>query len=127
MKYSKIVKTAAACILLIAGSACASGKKESDPLTVRAGEYQMTGMSVLGSESGDAELLNESGLKCMLVLKEDGSGVLNLFTEESELTWNAETISYEDRQFPYEYKEDTITVFRDDSSLVFTRSEPEKK
>ena len=67
----------------------------------------------------DLSLLKSKGLNCTIVLRADGTGVLDLFGEETNLTWDEKNISTGTKTMPYTRKDDQLTVTDGNSSLTF--------
>ena len=89
------------------------------------GQYEITAMITEGEEtpSEDLELLKSRGLNCTIPLKSDGTGVLNLFGEETEMTWNEKTITAAGKERPYTWKNRQLILTDGNSSLTFRRKE----
>lgn len=90
-----------------------------------AGEYEITAMVSDGKEtsSEDLELLKSKGLTCTITLESDGTGVLNLFGEESDMTWDEESISTDEKTMTYTFGDQQLTLIDGTSSLTFSRTE----
>ena len=98
---------------------------EEDNTAEIAGQYEITAMITDGKETPaeDLELMKGKGLTCTLTLDPDGTGVLDLFGEESDLTWDGETISTDETEMSYTWENGRLTVVDGDSSLTFLRAE----
>ena len=72
--------------------------------------YEIIAMVSDGVETSaeDLALLKSKGLSCTIVLKADGTGVLDLFGEETKLTWDEKNISTDKKTMPYTRKDDQI-------------------
>lgn len=95
-----------------------------------AGQYEITEMITDGKATPpeDMALLKGKGLTCTIALYSDGTGVLDLFGEESDMTWNEETISTKEKTMPYTISDEQLILTDGDSSLTFSRTElPEDK
>jgi len=99
-----------------------AGKQENE-ITRISGQYEITEMVTGGktTEADDLALMKEKGLTCMITLEADGSGVLNLFGEERELTWDEHSISASGKKMPFTCSGDQLVLTNGDSSLTFTR------
>ena len=87
--------------------------------------YEITAMISEGKETPaeDLALLKSKGLTCTIVLYPDGTGVLNLFGEETDLTWDEKTISTDKKTMPYSRKDDRLTLTDGNSSLTFLKTD----
>ncbi len=90
-----------------------------------AGHYEIVAMISDGKESSaeDLALMKSRGLSCTIVLNADGTGVLDLFGEESVLTWDAEAITAAGKTMPYMCRYGLLTLINGNSSLTFSRTE----
>ncbi len=74
------------------------------------------------------DMLKEWGLNCVLILDEDGTGVLDMFLEVVDLKWEAKdattvTITAEDESHDMKLKDGKLILEEDDGNLVFTKSD----
>ena len=90
-----------------------------------AGHYEIMAMISDGKESGaeDLALLKSKGLSCTIVLNADGTGLLNLFGEESSLTWDGEAIFTTGKTMPYICRFGLLTLINGNSALTFSRTQ----
>ncbi|MBR3196751.1 MAG: hypothetical protein IKF50_08640 [Clostridia bacterium] len=104
-------------------TAADSAEKQENEITQIPGQYEITEMVTGGkaTEAEDLALMKEKGLTCMITLEADGSGVLNLFGEERDLTWDTDTISASGKKMPFVCEGDRLILSDGDSSLTFTR------
>ncbi len=88
-----------------------------------AGQYEITAMITKGEETPaeDLALLKSKGLDCTIDLHKDGTGVLVLFGEESDVTWDGNTITASGKTLPYSYNDGQLVVTNGDSSLTFLK------
>ena len=88
-----------------------------------AGFYEITAMVTGGKETPaeDLELMKSQGLSCTILLQTNGSGVLNLFGEESAMVWNEETISTSRKRLTYTFTDEKLVLTDGESTLTFTR------
>lgn len=88
-----------------------------------AGTYEIVAMVSEGKETSDEDLalMKSKGLTCTLTLEPGGTGVMDLFGEKTELTWDAEAISTGGKEYWYACEGDRLTVKNGDSTLTFTR------
>ena len=96
------------------------------------------GSGRLGDDSGRIEdgepvseeefsMMEQLGIKCYLVLDEDGTGFLSLFGESMDLKWSDGEIFEEEEgeSVPYTIDGDELTMGKDGSFMTFARSEDE--
>ena len=88
-----------------------------------AGQYEITAMITKGEETPaeDLALLKSKGLDCTIDLHTDGTGVLVLFGEESDVTWDGNSITASGKTLPYSYEDGQLVVTNGDSSLTFLK------
>ena len=85
------------------------------------GTYELTGMESNGEDqSASLGVLKGLGLEATLELKEDKTGKLNLFGEESDVTYNKDQITINDDTANYNYKDGTITLEENGTKLIFS-------
>ena len=103
--------------LVVTGCSCGRSEPESP-----AGKYELSAMVTEGKETApeDIELLKKKGLDCTLTLEADGTGILDLFGEETAVTWDEETVSAGDKTMPYIREDKKITLTDGESSLTFS-------
>ncbi len=118
----KILSVITAGIVCLALTACSGSVKEADVMSERAGLYELSALVSQDKESPaeDLEMMKSKGLVCTLTLEEDGTGVLDLFGEKTEVTWTAEEVSAEGKTIPYTYQDKQIILNEDSSSMTFT-------
>ena len=94
-------------------------KEASDPQ----GSYEIKGMISKGKKTPEEDigLMKKKGLDCKLVLEADGKGVLDLFGNRTDITWNDDSITAGGKSYGYALEGDVLTVEYGDSSLTFTR------
>ena len=87
--------------------------------------YEIIAMISEGKETTaeDLALLKSKGLSCTIVLRADGTGVLDLFGEETNLTWDEKNISTGTKTMPYTRKDDQLTLTDGNSSLTFLNTD----
>ena len=116
-----------AVMLLICSCKKADSSRESAEIkTEKTDErYEIIAMVSDGVETSaeDLALLKSKGLSCTIVLKADGTGVLDLFGEETKLTWDEKNISTDKKTMPYTRKDDQLTITDGNSSLTFLKSD----
>ena len=71
----------------------------------------------------DLALMKDKGLNCTITLKTDGTGVLDLFGDKTDLTWDGSTISTAKKTYRYTFEGDQLTLTEGNSSLSFVRTE----
>ena len=118
------------CILALAFAltGCSGGGK--DPKANFVGSWQYSGGTLDGEELTDEymDMLKEWGLNCILILDEDGTGVLDMFLEVADLKWEAKdattvTITAEDESHDLKLKDDKLVLEVDGDKLIFTKSD----
>ena len=89
------------------------------------GQYEITAMVSEGKETTpeDLALMKDKGLNCTITLKTDGTGVLDLFGDKTDLTWDGSTISSAKKTYRYTFEGDQLTLTEGNSSLSFVRTE----
>ncbi|MCR4951539.1 MAG: hypothetical protein K6A40_09485 [Solobacterium sp.] len=87
--------------------------------------YEIIAMISEGKETTaeDLALLQSKGLSCTIVLRPDGTGVLDLFGEKTNLTWDEKNISTGTKNMPYTRKDDQLTLTDGNSSLTFQNTD----
>ena len=86
-----------------------------------AGTYELTGMESNGEDqSASLGVLKGLGLEATLELKEDKTGKLNLFGDESDVTYDKDQITIDDGTAKYNYKDGTITLEENGTKLIFS-------
>ncbi len=95
-------------------------KDASDPQ----GSYEITGMIFKGKKTPDEdiELMKKKGLNCTLTLEDEGKGVVDLFGNRADITWNDDSITAGGKSYGYALEGDVLTLELNDSSLTFTRT-----
>ena len=73
-------------------------------------------------------MLKEWGLNCILILDEDGTGVLDMFLEVADLKWEAKdattvTITAEDESHDLKLKDDKLVLEVEGDKIIFTKSD----
>ncbi len=105
----------------------AAGSEETEESTAPdiTGTYEITAMVTDGEEtpSEDLELMKSKGLDCTVTLEADGTGVLDLFGEETDLTWNEEAVSTDEKAWSYSCADGQLILTDGDSSLTFLRTD----
>lgn len=113
----KIVALTLVLVMVFALCACGGSKGGATP-----GTYKLTGMVEDGEDMSDyIPLLESMGMEINLVLNKDGTGYLEMYGEQMELTWDANSITIEGESEPYTVDGDTLTISEDDTSMTFTR------
>ena len=116
-----------AAMLLICSCKKADSSRESAEIKTEKTEerYEIIAMVSDGEETPaeDLALLKNQGLNCTIILKSDGTGVLDLFGEETKLTWDEKNISTDKKTMPYTRKDDQLTITDGNSSLTFLKSD----
>ena len=87
-----------------------------------AGHYEivsMEGNNVPSEE--DLAFLQQSGLTITMDIQENGTGVMHLFGEEMDFSYDLESHTFEidDQQFPFTTDEETLTLQQDSGNMIF--------
>ena len=91
-----------------------------------AGCYKLAAIASEGEEASMAEM-EALGLIYYLVLNEDGTGVMEMMGEGTDLTWTEREIIIDDEPAPYTRDGGSITVEADGSRMVFVRLTAEEE
>lgn len=127
--FKKSVLAFLTCVLALAFAltGCSGGK---DPKANFVGSWQYSGGTLDGEELTDEymDMLKEWGLNCVLILDEDGTGVLDMFLEVADLKWEAKdattvTITAEDESHDLKLKDDKLVLEVEGDKLIFTKSD----
>ena len=116
----------AAMLVLCSCRKADSSKGNTEVKTEKTEErYEIIAMISEGKESTaeDLALLKSKGLNCTIVLRPDGTGVLDLFGEKTNLTWDEKNISAGTKTMPYTRKDDQLTLTDGNSSLTFLNTD----
>lgn len=117
------------CVLALAFAltGCSGGK---DPKANFVGSWKLSGGTTEGEELTDEymDMFEEWGISCILVLDEDGTGSLDLFSEVSDLKWEAKdattaSITVDKETTDVKLKDGKLILEEDDGNLVFTKSD----
>ena len=85
------------------------------------GTYELTGMESDGEDQSDSiTVLKGLGLKATLELKEDKTGKLDLFGDDSDLTYDKDKINIDGNAASYSYKDGTLTIEENGTKLIFS-------
>lgn len=126
--FKKSVLAFLTCVLALAFAltGCSGGK---DPKANFVGSWKLSGGTLEGEELTDEymEMFEEWGLSCILVLDEDGTGSLDLFSEISDVKWEAKdattaTITADGDSQDMKLKDGKLVLEADGDELVFTKS-----
>lgn len=127
--FKKSVLAFLTCVLALAFAltGCSGGK---DPKANFVGSWKLSGGTLEGEELTDEymEMFEEWGLSCILVLDEDGTGSLDLFSEVSDVKWEAKdtttaTITADGDSQDMKLKDGKLVLEADGDELVFTKSD----
>lgn len=128
--FKKSVLAFLTCVLALAFAltGCSGGGK--DPKANFVGSWKLSGGTLEGEELTDEymEMFEEWGLSCILVLDEDGTGSLDLFSEVSDVKWEAKdattaTITADGDSQDMKLKDGKLVLEADGDELVFTKSD----
>lgn len=115
-----VVVVIVAVIAIIGCIAIKSGSKNI------VGTYELVSMVNEGEEisEDDIALMKSFGLYVTLELKEDKTGVMSMFGEEFELTYDKNNFVIDDETCPYTVSDETITLEQGEDKLVFQKVDP---
>ena len=128
--FKKSVLAFLTCVLALAFAltGCSGGGK--DPKANFVGSWELSGGTLEGEELTDEymKMLEDWGVHCVLILDEDGTGVLDMFLEVADLKWEAKdattvTITAEDESHDLKLKDDKLVLEVDGDKLIFTKSD----
>ena len=94
-----------------------------------AGIYRLIGGKFNGEELGEEELelMESMGMSARLTLRDDGTGEIDLFGEESEdLKWDDKEISIEGEGAPYTVEDGKLSIEVGEDKLVFQKMTAEE-
>ena len=118
----KILKLLAVLLLMTGICACSKAPDLS-------GDWQLLRIDSEENPVSEEEmdLVRSFGMDILLHLNEDGTGVLDLFSEISELTYDTKEMKVMIGGSPAEmsYKDELLTIIDNNVSLVFTRVKSE--
>lgn len=86
-----------------------------------AGTYTLSSMEASGM-SMNADTLALFGMEITMVLREDGTGVMNMMGYTEPLTWTDSSITVDGDTVPFTLDGDTLSISIDGSSMIFTRT-----
>ena len=124
MKAKRFIALALAIIMVFSLVACsggAGGGGNSKPSPV--GKYTLSGMEEDGQATSqeDLDLLSSLGLTVTVEVKEDGTGMIDLFGEQLEFTWDDTYITIDDQQQTYEFDGTTLSMENEGTKMTFTK------
>lgn len=98
---------------------------DSIDVSTMAGKYKLVEMTAEGESYGEEELtaLEAFGMTITLELREDGTGVMDIYGEQSELTYDSQNITVDGEKTPFTKSGDKITFEQDDTKMVFEKAE----
>lgn len=110
-------------IMMVTFAAC--GSKGGSSKTPPIGSFTVTGIIEDGIETSEEEIttLKDMGLAMTVELKSDNTGVITLFGESVDVTWDEENITMEGDAIPYTFDGTTLTLNQDTTSYIFTKDE----
>ena len=118
----KILKLLAVLLLLTGICACSKAPDLS-------GDWQLLRIDSEENPVSEEEmdLVRSFGMDILLHLNADGTGTLDLFSEISDVTYDAKQMKVTIEGSPAEmsYKNDLLTITENNISLVFTRAKSE--
>lgn len=128
--FKKSVLAFLTCVLALAFAltGCSGGGK--DPKANFVGSWELSGGTSEGEELTEEymEMFKEWGVNIILVLNEDGTGSLDLFSEVDDLKWEAKdattaSITVGKDATDVKLKDGKLILEEDDGNLVFTKSD----
>ena len=69
----------------------------------------------------DLEALKKLGFEVKLDMREDKTGTLSLFGEDTELTYDSKNITIKEESAPYTFEDNKISMEQNGSKLVFEK------
>ena len=89
------------------------------------GKYELIEMTADGENYGKEELdaLKSFGMTITLELKEDGTGVMDIYGQQTELTYDSKSMTIDGDKMSFTKSEDIITLEKDNEKMVFKKTE----
>lgn len=128
--FKKSVLAFLTCVLALAFAltGCSGGGK--DPKANFVGSWELSGGTSEGEELTEEymEMFKEWGISCILVLDEDGTGSLDLFSEVSDLKWEAKdattaSITVGKDTTDVKLEDGKLILEEGEDKLIFTKSD----
>lgn len=128
--FQKSVLAFLTCVLALAFAltGCSGGGK--DPKANFVGSWELSGGTLEGEELTDEymKMLEEWGISCILVLDEDGTGSLDLFSEVSDLKWEAKdattaSITVDKETTDVKLEDGKLVLEDGEDKLIFSKSD----
>lgn len=128
--FKKSVLAFLTCVLALAFAltGCSGGGK--DPKANFVGSWELSGGTLEGEELTDEymEMFKEWGISCILVLDEDGTGSLDLFSEVSDLKWEAKdattaSITVDKETTDVKLEDGKLVLEDGEDKLIFSKSD----
>lgn len=128
--FKKSVLAFLTCVLALAFAltGCSGGGK--DPKANFVGSRKLSGGTLEGEELTDEymDMFEEWGISCILVLDEDGTGSLDLFSEVSDLKWEAKdattaSITVDKETTDVKLEDGKLVLEDDEDKLIFSKSD----
>lgn len=114
--------------LAFALAGCSGGGK--DPKANFVGSWKLSGGTTEGEELTDEymDMFEEWGISCILVLDEDGTGSLDLFSEVSDLKWEAKdattaSITVDKETTDVKLEDGKLVLEDGEDKLIFSKSD----
>lgn len=111
--------------VMIVLCSCRKTEVSQESVEIKEEAFEIMAMISDGEETTaeDLALLKSKGLNCTIVLRSDGTGILNLFGEETNLTWDEKNISTDTKTMPYTRQDDQLVLKDGNSSLTFLNTD----
>lgn len=128
--FKKSVLAFLTCVLALAFAltGCSGGGK--DPKANFVGSWELSGGTLEGEELTDEymDMFEEWGISCILVLDEDGTGSLDLFSEVSDLKWEAKdattaSITVDKETTDVKLEDGKLVLEDGEDKLIFSKSD----
>lgn len=128
--FKKSVLAFLTCVLALAFAltGCSGGGK--DPKANFVGSWELSGGTMEGEELTDEymDMFEEWGISCILVLDEDGTGSLDLFSEVSDLKWEAKdattaSITVDKETTDVKLEDGKLVLEDGEDKLIFSKSD----
>lgn len=118
------------CVLALAFALTGCSGRGKDPKANFVGSWELSGGTSEGEELTEEymEMFKEWGISCILVLDEDGTGSLDLFSEVSDLKWEAKdattaSITVDKETTDVKLEDGKLVLEDGEDKLIFSKSD----
>ena len=98
-------------------------KNNNSSLKNIAGDYKMTSLTYEDGEEENVEKLEKLGFTVTLELKEDGTGLINIFGEMKEISYNSENMTIDGEILEYNFKNNSISMQIEGSNIILVKNQ----